>query len=124
MVQLGNFINFKEASGPNQIDRYQRQRKVTVIGNLANYPLSLAMENVRQTIAELNLPPDYQVIFTGRAKTMQETFRNFFVAFGLAMIFMYMILAAQFEHFVHPVAIMLAVPLSLPFALLSMYLLR
>ncbi len=123
MVQLGNFIDFREARGPNQIDRYQRQRKVTVIGNLANYPLSLAMDNVRQAIAELNLPPDYQVIFTGRAKTMQETFRNFFVAFGLAMIFMYMILAAQFEHFVHPIAIMLAVPLSLPFALLSMYLL-
>ena len=67
---------------------------------------------------ELNLPPDYQVVFTGRAKTMQETFQNFFVAFGLAMIFMYMILAAQFEHFVHPISILLAVPLSLPFALL------
>ena len=79
---------------------------------------------MRQAIAELNLPPDYQVVFTGRAKTMQETFQNFFIAFGLAMIFMYMILAAQFEHFVHPISIMLAVPLSLPFALLTMVLLR
>jgi HAE1 family hydrophobic/amphiphilic exporter-1 len=68
----------------------------------------------------MNLPVEYQVIFTGRAKTLQETFQNFIVAFGLAMIFMYMILAAQFEHFIHPISIMLAVPLSLPFALLSM----
>jgi HAE1 family hydrophobic/amphiphilic exporter-1 len=124
MVPLVNFVSFKESRGPNQIDRYQRQRKVTVIGNLVDYPLSLAMEDVRRAIAELNLPADYQVLFTGRAKTMQETFQNFFIAFGLAMIFMYMILAAQFEHFVHPVSIMLAVPLSLPFALLTMVLLR
>lgn len=123
MVQLVNLLSFKESRGPNQIDRYQRQRKVTVIANLADYPLSEAMETVRQAVRELNLPPDYQVIFTGRAKTMQETFQNFFIAFGLAMVFMYMILAAQFEHFVHPISIMLAVPLSLPFALLTMVLL-
>ena len=124
LVQLVNFLNFGEARGPNQIDRYQRQRKVTVIGNLVNYPLSEAMVEVRGAIASLNLPPDYSVILTGRAKTMEETFSNFFIAFGLAMVFMYMILAAQFEHFVQPVAIMLAVPLSLPFALLSMVILR
>lgn len=124
MVQMANFINFEEARGPNQIDRYQRQRKVTVIGNLTGYPLSEAMQDVRNAAAEINLPPDYRLVFTGRAKVLQETFQNFFVAFGLAMIFMYMILAAQFEHFAQPVAIMLAVPLSLPFALLTMVLLR
>ncbi len=124
MVQLVNFISFEESRGPNQIERYQRQRKVTIIANLVDYPLSEAMADVRRVVAEQNLPPDYQVIFTGRAKTMQETFQNFFIAFGLAMIFMYMILAAQFEHFVHPLSIMLAVPLSLPFALLTMFLLR
>lgn len=124
LVQLENFLSFKEARGPNQIDRYQRNRKVTVIGNLVDYPLGDAIKDVRDVAAELKLPPDYQIVFTGRAKTLQETFSNFLVAFGLAMIFMYMILAAQFEHFVHPVAIMLAVPLSLPFALLTMVLLR
>ena len=124
MVPLVNFVSFDEARGPNQIDRYQRQRKVTVVGNLAGYPLSEAMNDTRAAIAELNLPADYQVVFTGRAKTLQETFTNFFVAFGLAMVFMYMILAAQFEHFVHPIAIMLAVPLSLPFAVLTLVLLR
>ncbi len=124
MVHLANLLSFKEARGPNQIDRYQRQRKITVIGYLVDYPLSQAMENVRSAVAEVNLPAGYQVVLTGRAKTMQETFQNFFIAFGLAMVFMYMILAAQFEHFVHPISIMLAVPLSLPFALLTMVLLR
>lgn len=82
------------------------------------------MTEIRRVVAEMNLPPDYQVVFTGRAKQLQETFQNFTVAFALAMVFMYMILAAQFEHFIHPVSIMLAVPLSLPFALLTMVLLR
>jgi HAE1 family hydrophobic/amphiphilic exporter-1 len=72
----------------------------------------------------MNLPPDYTVVFTGRAKTLQETRQNFLIAFGLAMVFMYMILAAQFENFLHPIAILLAVPLALPFALLTMILLN
>jgi HAE1 family hydrophobic/amphiphilic exporter-1 len=124
MVQLVNFLSFDESRGPNQIDRFQRQRKVTVIGNLAGYTLSEAINDVEQAVAELNLPADYQVAFTGRAKTLQETFRNFLIAFGLAMIFMYMVLAAQFEHIVHPISIMLAVPLSLPFAVLTMVMLH
>jgi HAE1 family hydrophobic/amphiphilic exporter-1 len=72
----------------------------------------------------MNLAPGYGVTFTGRAKTLQETGQNFLLAFGLAMVFMYMILAAQFENFVHPISILLAVPLSLPFALLTMVLLH
>ncbi len=125
LVQLGNFVSMNESSGPNQIDRYQRQRKVTVVGNLdGNYALGDAMTQAREVITELNLPADYQVVFTGRAKQLQETGANFLIAFGLAMIFMYMILAAQFEHFIHPISIMLAVPLSLPFALLTMLVLN
>ncbi len=124
LVQLANFVNFKEQRGPNQIDRFQRQRKVTVMGNTANYALGDAVKDVNAVVQKMNLPADYQVIFTGRAKQLNETFQNFLIAFGLAMIFMYMILAAQFEHFIHPVSILLAVPLSLPFALLSMILLN
>lgn len=121
LVQLANFVKFREARGPNQIDRYQRQRKVTIVANLApDKALGDAMTDVRGVIAKMNLPPGYGVTFTGRAKTLQETGQNFLVAFGLAMVFMYMILAAQFENFVHPVSIMLAVPLSLPFALITM----
>src|SRR5436189_126954 len=81
------------------------------------------MQDVQDSFRQLNLPPGYSTVFTGRAKTLQETGQNFLFAFGLAMIFMYMILAAQFENLVHPVSILLAVPLSLPFALITMILL-
>src|SRR5206468_2887049 len=111
---------FREARGPNQIDRFQRQRKVTLVANLAGKALGDAMQDVRDVMQELKLPPGYDVSFTGRAKTLQETGQNFLLAFGLAMIFMYMILAAQFENLIHPVSILLAVPLSLPFALITM----
>ena len=121
LVQLGNFVQLSEARGPDQIDRFQRQRKVTIVGNTSiMMPLNVAMDEVRRIVDELHLPPGYSIYFTGRAKTLQETLMNFLIAFSLAMIFMYMILAAQFEHFIHPIAIMLAVPLSLPFALFSM----
>ncbi|MBI3878533.1 MAG: efflux RND transporter permease subunit [Verrucomicrobia bacterium] len=120
LVQLANFVRLEEARGPNQIDRYQRQRKVTVGANLLDLPLNDAIAATRAIIEPLNMPAGYDIHFTGRAKTLQETGVNFAIAFGLAMLFMYMILAAQFEHFVHPVAIMLAVPLSLPFALATM----
>ncbi|MBP7950344.1 MAG: efflux RND transporter permease subunit [Verrucomicrobiales bacterium] len=120
-VELGTFVRFEEARGPNQIDRFQRQRKVTIMGNLTPAKaLGDAVADVQKIAAGLNLPAGYSVVFTGRAKTLQETAQNFLLAFALAMIFMYMILAAQFENFVQPVAILLAVPLSLPFALVTM----
>lgn len=125
LVQLANFVQFHEARGPNQIDRFQRQRKVTVAANLtADKPLGDAIQDVQANVKSIGLPVGYGVTFTGRAKTLQETFQNFLLAFGLAMIFMYMILAAQFESFVHPVSILLAVPLSLPFALFTMVVLN
>jgi len=123
-VQLANFVRLEESRGPDQIERFQRQRKVTVVSNLADLPLGDAIARIRQVVQGMNLPPEYQIAFTGRAKSFQETGRNFLIAFGIAMVFMYMILAAQFEHFVHPISIMMAVPLSLPFALLTMVLLR
>ena len=121
LVQMANFAHFREARGPNQIDRFQRQRKVTIAANLtADKALGDAIRETQESVKKLDLSAGYATIFTGRAKTLQETFQNFLLAFGLAMIFMYMILAAQFENFIHPVAILLAVPLSLPFALVTM----
>ena len=124
LVQLANFLRLDESRGPNQIERFQRQRKMSVAANLSDYALGEAVSDVKRIAEKMNLPAGYQVVFTGRAKSFQETGMNFFMAFGVAMIFMYMILAAQFEHFVHPISIMMAVPLSLPFALLTMLLLN
>ena len=124
LVQLANFLRIEESRGPNQIERFQRQRKMSVAANLYNYALGEAINDMRRIASEVNLPAGYEIVFTGRAKSFQETGMNFLVAFGVAMVFMYMILAAQFEHFVHPISIMMAVPLSLPFALLTMIVLN
>jgi len=124
LLPVVNFVTLVEARGPSQIDRYERQRRVNIGGNLSGLALSEAIDITRQTADELQLPPGYSVVFTGRARSMAETLANFLKAFSLALIFMYMILAAQFENFVHPISILLAVPLSLPFALLTMILLN
>ena len=118
LVQLSNFVRLEEARGPNQIDRFQRQRRVTIQANLApDYSLGEAKQAAVMAVQKLNLPPEYSVVFVGRAKQLEETLQNFLFAFLVAVVFMYMILAAQFEHFIHPISIMLAVPLALPFAL-------
>jgi HAE1 family hydrophobic/amphiphilic exporter-1 len=81
------------------------------------------MEAFFAAAASLNMPPEYQLIATGRAKTQNESNQAFLMAFSLSLLFMYMILAAQFESFVHPITILLAVPLTIPFALLSLLIL-
>ncbi len=118
LVQLSNFVRLEESRGPNQIDRFQRQRRVTIQANLGpDYSLGEGRKAAEQAVKSLDLPPGYSVVFVGRAKQMDETLQNFLYAFIVAVVFMYMILAAQFEHFIYPVSIMLAVPLALPFAL-------
>ena len=118
LVQLSNFVRLEESRGPNQIDRFQRQRRVTIQANLGpDYSLGEGRKAAEQAVRSLDLPPEYSVVFVGRAKQMDETLQNFLYAFVVAVVFMYMILAAQFEHFIYPVSIMLAVPLALPFAL-------
>ncbi|OGP21587.1 MAG: RND transporter [Deltaproteobacteria bacterium GWA2_57_13] len=124
LVKMANLVDLREELGPSQIDRYNRQRKVTIVSNLlSSLPLGEAVERVQAMVKQLNLPPTYTADFTGRAKVFAETMRNFAIAFALSFIFMYMVLAAQFESFLHPITIMLALPLTLPFALLSLLLL-
>jgi HAE1 family hydrophobic/amphiphilic exporter-1 len=106
--------------GPAQIDRTMRQRQVTIVANLDGLALGTATEQIQSIIKAQNLPPQYQVQFYGRAKTMAETLSNFLIALLLSIVFMYIVLAAQFESFLHPITIMLALPVSIPFALFSL----
>lgn len=123
LVKLANVASLSEERGPAQIDHAQRQRKVTVVANLQGIPLSQALEQIRPLIAGLEMPPTYRVDIGGRGKALAETNSNFGIAFLLSLLFMYMILAAQFESFLHPITILLALPLSVPFAILSLILL-
>ncbi len=124
LVRLGNLVRLREDLGPAEIDRVDRQRTVPITANIERQlPLGTAVERVRQMAGELDMPPLYNVRFTGRAKGLAESNTNFALAFGLSILFMYMVLAAQFESFLHPVTIMLALPLTLPFALASLLML-
>src|SRR3954447_14451502 len=131
LIKLSNVASLREDRGPAQIDRFARQRKITLVANLAPatdgrpaYTTDAAVQSFQAAFDELQPPADYQLIASGRAKTQNESNAAFMVALVLSLIFMYMILAAQFESFVHPITILLAVPLTIPFALLSLIFLQ
>jgi HAE1 family hydrophobic/amphiphilic exporter-1 len=124
LVRLANLASLEPAQGPSTIERYGRQRQVVVVANLEGIALGEAVEDVEQFMASLDLPAGYSHEFLGRAKMLKESNGNFLLAFGLAFLFMYMVLAAQFESFVHPITILIALPLTLPFAFLSLLLLN
>ncbi len=123
LVRLEALASFERERGPAQIDRLGRIRQVEIGSNLDGLPLGNAVDVVTAKVKELGLPQEYEVVFGGRAKTMAQTIDSFLTALALSFLFMYMVLAAQFESLLHPVTIMLALPLSLPFALLSLILL-
>jgi hydrophobic/amphiphilic exporter-1 (mainly G- bacteria), HAE1 family len=121
-VRLDNVATIRPGTGPARIDRYNRQFQVTVYGNnAADMPLDAAARAVSEEVRKTGLPQDYTFRFTGSVKILDETTRNLIIAFLLASIFMYMVLAAQFDSFLHPFTIMLSLPLSIPFALFSLW---
>ena len=120
LVRLGNLGRLVPGMSPAQIDRYAQERQITVVSNLYQKPLGEAMQQALAIVGELDMPPGYQAVQLGQAKLMNEAFANFLVAFGLALAFIYMALAAQFESFVHPVTIMVSMFLAIPFGLLAL----
>jgi HAE1 family hydrophobic/amphiphilic exporter-1 len=123
-VHLASVATLETAQGPNTIDRYARQRQVVISANLRDKGVGDAVAALDAYVKSMNLPADYQPEFIGQAKTLSETNNGFLLAFLLSAIFMYLILAAQFESFVHPFTIMIALPLTIPFAVLGLILLR
>ncbi len=123
LVPLNQIASFTETKGPTQIDRYNRQRVVGINANLDGLDLGSAMKKYQEIVAEQQLPPAYQTRVSGQTRMMGETMSNMMLAFVLAFIFMYIVLAAQFESFLHPVTILLSLPLTLPFAMLSLLML-
>jgi HAE1 family hydrophobic/amphiphilic exporter-1 len=123
-VKLGSVANLEEDRGPSRIDRLARQRKISIVANLLGVPMDVAGQTLQQVGGEvereLGIPSDYTLIPSGRAKVQAESNMAFLMAFSFSLVFMYMVLAAQFESFVHPITILLAVPITIPFALLSL----
>ena len=121
MIRLDTFATINEGLGATQIDRQDRQRSISINANMT--PLG-AVNDVNKLLEkaaiELKMPSEYSYGFTGKSRDMDKTINGFIMAFLMSAIFMYMILASQFESLLHPVTIMLSLPISIPFALLSL----
>ena len=123
IISLADVVKLKHGSGPAMISRFQRERQVTFMANAApGASEAAAGDAIAKAIADEKLPAGYRLLPTGQTKLMAETGKSF--VFGLlgSMVFMYLILAAQFESWLHPITILLSLPLTLPFAILSVIL--
>ena len=119
-VGLDRLVTMEEARSPSSIARFNRQRVVTISSSLPpNTSESDALAKLQGYVRELNMPAEYTSGVQGQSKELQKAYNAFLYAFLLSFVFMYLILAAQFESFVHPVTILLTLPLSVPFALIS-----
>ena len=119
-VRLSNITSLVSGTSPGQIDRYSQERQISVVSNLFGKPLGEAITQANSILKEMNMPATYVTSYLGRGKLMQEAFYNFMIAFVLSLIFIYLVLAAQFDSFIHPVTIMVSIFLSIPFGLLSL----
>ncbi|MBD9149929.1 efflux RND transporter permease subunit [Candidatus Avelusimicrobium fimicolum] len=120
--RLDSVAYIEEGTGPSQIDRHNRQRQVTVQANLNGIDTRSALAIMNDIFHRLNAGAEYSGGVTGMSEEMTKMFSSFLLAFVLAFFFKYMILAAQFESYTHPVAIIVSLPLTLPFAVLSLFL--
>lgn len=119
-VTLDNLVTFVDGAGPSRIDRYNRQKQVTLTANLIQgYSQGDVLNALDSEVKKQNMAPGYSAGATGQSKELGRAGRNFALAFGLSFIFMYLVLAAQFESWLHPITILLSLPLTVPFALLS-----
>jgi len=121
-VRLEDVVRMAEGTGPAFVNHIARQRQVLIYCNvLPEYSSQTVIDSLAAWAADLDMPAGYGFGFTGRSEEQGKAAKNFLLAFVLSIVFMYLILAAQFESWIHPVTILLALPLTVPFALLSIW---
>jgi len=113
LVPLSELVKAERATTPSEISRRDLSREVLLTANLDGLPLGTAAQRIKDAAAKIDLAPGYQVFFPGEAERMEESFGYMAEALLLAVVFVYLILAAQFESFIDPLSIMLSLPLSI-----------
>ena len=122
LVKLANVTDLGQGMSPGQIERYAQERSITIISNLLpSKPLADAFREAYGAVAEQRMPPEYGIQARGRGKLLQESLQSFMIAFLLSLAFIYIVLAAQFESFVHPFTIMVSMFISIPFGVLTLW---
>lgn len=121
-TRLDNVVNFRFDEAASRIDRLDHERMVAVRANVEQgYALSDCIAGFRQAAEEIGLPDGYNTSVRGKGRELERTINEFGVTFLLSFVFMYIVLAAQFEHFVHPLTILISLPLAVPFGLFSLW---
>lgn len=120
VVRLDSIAELEEGVGPSQINRVARQREVRVEANLNGLDTRTAIQLMQKAFLSLNADPEYTIMQSGMAKEMGRMFVSFMLAFVLAFIFKYIILCCLMEKFTHPIAIIISLPLTIPFALFAL----
>jgi HAE1 family hydrophobic/amphiphilic exporter-1 len=113
LVPLSDIATIEQSSGPSEINRYARQKEIRVDANLSNRLLGDVLRDITNQTSQLNLEPGYSVSVIGEGEMQEEAFGNIILTLMLAVIFVYIVLAAQFDSLVHPFSIMLALPMSI-----------
>lgn len=122
LTRIDNVVSFEETFSPSRIDRLDRQRMAAIRGNLApGFALADRIAAVQKAADELGLPPGYSTRAMGRARELEKTLQEFVWTCALSFVCMYIVLAAQYEHLIHPITILLSLPIAVPFGLLSLW---
>jgi hydrophobic/amphiphilic exporter-1 (mainly G- bacteria), HAE1 family len=123
LTRLDNVVSFEETYTPSRIDRLDRQRMAAIRGNLApGYALADGVAAVDQAARDIGLPAGYSTRIVGGARELERTIADFGWTMALSFICMYIVLAAQFEHLIHPFTILASLPIAVPFGLFSLWL--
>ncbi len=120
-VSLDNLVRIEEGTGPSSIDRYNRQRQVMLVANTKPGGSQTAVIGKLTEFAKAeNMDSSYRTFLAGRTRELSRTGQYFLLAIILSFVFMYMVLAAQFESFIHPITILLTLPMAIPFGILAL----
>ena len=120
-VPLGQVVKWNDGNAPSLINRYGRERQITLLANAApGVGENLVTDYIQTKFKELNAPANYRLQLTGRSKDQAATGAGFLLAMGMAFVFMYLILAAQFESWLYPAIILVSLPLTVPFAFIAL----
>lgn len=122
LTRLDNVVSFEFSEAASRIDRLSRQKMVAVRANIAGgYALSDRIEALQQAAEEIGIPEGFSAEVLGGGRELERTLEDFGWTFIMSFIFMYIVLAAQYEHLVYPLIILLSLPLAVPFGLISLY---
>jgi len=122
LIPVHEIVNYQVVKGPNEIRRESQEREIILTATIKGKKMSQVLPAIQQLIQKFNLPADYRIVFGGEREEMLASFRSLLLAFLMAMVLIYMIMAAQFESLLHPFLIMFTIPMGLVGTILILFL--